>query len=535
MTDKKLQQFIDDYRSKVADLEKKKHAAYFDAAVTGEEKYYQLYEQLEVAHTRLLSDRESFIFLASARDNTEDSLLKRQAGLLYNIYQAHQVPAELQEEIIHLETKIANQFSVFRAEVGGKKLTDNEVEELLETTTDSKKAQEAWEASKEVGSLVEEDVKRLVKLRNQAAEKLGYANYHQMSLVLSEQSPEEVNALFDHLDALTRDGFSGVKDRIDQHLADKFKISVSDLRPWHYQDRFFQEAPKITEVDLDAHYANQDLVKLTADYFGDIDLPVDDLLAKSDLFERPGKNQHAFCIHIDRYGDVRVLCNIKPNRKWMNTMLHEYGHAVYEKFYAPDLPFVLREPAHIFTTEAVAMFFGRLASNPRWMQAMGILDKKQADKIAPLTWQIMQTEQLVFSRWAQVMYRFEQALYANPDQDLNKLWWRLVEKYQGLTPPDDMTQAHWASKIHVATAPCYYHNYLLGELLASQFYAYLDKHELSELPDGRGYAGEPDIGRFFKEKVFAPGATFHWKEMIRKATGSGLDPKFYAEQFAYKS
>jgi hypothetical protein len=40
---------------------------------------------------------------------------------------------------------------------------------------------------------------------------------------------------------------------------------------------------------------------------------------------------------------------------------------------------------------------------------------------------------LVFSRWGQVMFRFEKTLYENPRRKmLNKLWWSFVEKCQGL-------------------------------------------------------------------------------------------------------
>ena len=42
---------------------------------------------------------------------------------------------------------------------------------------------------------------------------------------------------------------------------------------------------------------------------------------------------------------------------------------------------------------------------------------------------------LIFSRWCQVMLRFEKSMYENPDQDLNKLWWDLVEKYQMVKRP----------------------------------------------------------------------------------------------------
>ena len=54
----------------------------------------------------------------------------------------------------------------------------------------------------------------------------------------------------------------------------------------------------------------------------------------------------------------------------------------------------------------------------------------------------MQRNQLlIFSRWCQVMLRFEKGMYENPDQDLNKLWWDLVEKYQLLKRPDGPQRA----------------------------------------------------------------------------------------------
>ena len=71
------------------------------------------------------------------------------------------------------------------------------------------------------------------------------------------------------------------------------------------------------------------------------------------------------------------------------------------------------------------------------------------------------------------MYRFEKSMYENPDQDLNQLWWDMVEKYQMLAKPEGRNMPDWATKIHVALYPCYYHNYLLGELLASQLYPLL--------------------------------------------------------------
>ena len=53
---------------------------------------------------------------------------------------------------------------------------------------------------------------------------------------------------------------------------------------------------------------------------------------------------------------------------------------------------------------------------------------------------------LVFSRYCQVMFRFEKSMYENPDQDLNKLWWDLVEKYQEIKRPEGRNEPDFASK-----------------------------------------------------------------------------------------
>jgi peptidyl-dipeptidase A len=129
---------------------------------------------------------------------------------------------------------------------------------------------------------------------------LGFANYHDMSLRLSDQDPEKIEKLFDELDSLTRGTFVALKTEMDSFLAARYRISTEQLMPWHYQNRFFQEAPTIYHVDLDSYYANQDVVKLAREFYSGIGLDATAILDKSDLYEKEGKYQHAFCTHIDR-------------------------------------------------------------------------------------------------------------------------------------------------------------------------------------------------------------------------------------------
>jgi hypothetical protein len=129
-------------------------------------------------------------------------------------------------------------------------------------------------------------------------------------------------------DRLTAEPFARLKSELDSILAEQYGITPAELRPWHYHDPFFQRTPFVYETNLDQYYACHDVVKLSTDYFAGVDLPVDDIIARSDLYEKPGKNPHAFATNIDRRGDVRILTNTTNTERWMETMLHELGHAV---------------------------------------------------------------------------------------------------------------------------------------------------------------------------------------------------------------
>jgi peptidyl-dipeptidase A len=255
------------------------------------------------------------------------------------------------------------------------------------------------------------------------------------------------------------------------------------------------------------------------------------VIARSDLYEKKGKSPHAFCTDIDREGDVRVLANIQPNEYWMGTMLHELGHAVYSSMNIPQsVPYLLRGEAHILTTEGVAMQFERFSKSRAWLEKMGVKIETPAafDDSARA---VQRNQLLIFSRWCQVMLRFEKAMYENPTQNLNKLWWDLVEQYQQVKKPKDRNAPDYASKIHVCSAPVYYHNYMMGQLFASQVHHALSKEVFSADPKTVTYIGEKKVGAFMKEKVFEPGRKLTWKELTKFATGADLSPAAFAKDF----
>jgi peptidyl-dipeptidase A len=129
------------------------------------------------------------------------------------------------------------------------------------------------------------------------------------------------------------------------------------------------------------------------------------------------------------------------------------------------------------------------------------------------------------------MLRFEKAMYENPKQDLNALWWDLVEKYQQVRKPKGRNAPDYGSKIHICSAPVYYHNYMMGQLFASQVHHALSKEVYNADPKTVIYIGEKKVGEFMKKKVFEPGRTKDWKGLTRFATGEDLNPKAFAKDF----
>jgi peptidyl-dipeptidase A len=534
---RRARKFVRDHTTKVRPLEVASARAWWFASISGKDEDFEKKTQAQNRLDEVLSNKDTFKEIKAIKNGgqIDDPVIARAIDVIYLAYLEKQVDPELLKQMTRKANDVEKKFNNFRAEVGGRSLTDSEVRKVLKSSPDSDRRQEVWEASKKVGKEVEADLKELVKLRNQAAVKLGFKNFHALQLYLNEQKGDDLIKLFDKLDELTREPFKSAKAEIDKQLAGKCSVKVEELMPWHYHDPFFQETPSVFAVDIDKTYSKLDLVKLCQTFYKGIGLPIDDVVARSDLEEKKGKSPHAFCTDLDREGDVRVLANVKNNEYWMGTLLHEFGHSVYSSKNIPEkLPYVLRWESHILTTEGVAMLFEKFSKKRAWLEQMGVkvANPRAFDETAS---KMLRYQLLIFSRWCQVMLRFEKSMYEDPEQDLNKLWWDLVEKYQMMKRPAGRSEPDFASKIHIVVAPVYYHNYMMGQLFASQVHHAIAREVYQgEDPGKIVFVGNQKVGAFMKKKVFEPGRTKSWDDLTEFATGAKLGPEAFAKDFKGK-
>ena len=519
MPDRAARRVLDAWTERLQPVQTERARAWWDvntaASPANTARYKQALEAVEAAG----SDPAGFSRLVAALDEgVGEPLLRRALTVLRTSLVPFQAPKDVRQRMVELQTRVQERYSNVRGTLDGRPASDNEITAVLKGSDDVRRRRAAWEASKEVGAAVAPDVRQLVRLRNEAARAVGFSDHYAMELSRQEVEPQWLDAFLTRMDVGTAKPFAAYKATLDARLSARFSVSPGALRPWNYEDPFFQEAPETGRPSFDRLFEGRDLVALTKRTYAPLGFDLDPVLASSDLLPRAGKCQHAFCSHVDREGDVRVLCNNVPGERWAGTMLHEFGHAVYDRHIDRALPYVLRTPPHMSSTEAIAMLFGRLSKDPEWLVPALGLSKKDAIDVGSAAGTAFTEGMLVFTRWVLVMARFERALYEDPERDLDGLWWDLVERFQGVHRPEGRKAPDWAAKIHVATAPVYYHSYLMGECTASQLLRHVRR------TSGRGLVDNPAAGTFLREHFFAPGSTRSWNDHLAAATGAPLDP-----------
>jgi peptidyl-dipeptidase A len=514
-----VEEVEDRLRPLVVDAE----SAWWDAAVDANEQTETRRKATELAVSDVLADPDAFAAVRTARDEPGlDAPVARRLAVLHDDFAPHQVPADLRRAIVDLQVAVESEFAQHRGEIDGTPVDDNEITRILRTSDDVEERRRAWEASKTIGPAVAGRLRDLARRRNAAARALGWRDHFALALDTTELDETRLFATLDAVDAATAEPFRVWKDRLDERLAARFGVARDDIRPWHYDDVFFQTAPVPAAADLDACFAGRDLEALTVRSYEGIGLDVAPVLTRSDLYPRDRKNQHAFCTDIDREGDVRVLYNVTPSERWMETLLHEFGHGTYFAEVDRTLPWTLRT-MHSLTTEGVAMLFGRRSRDPEWLTAVAGIPRGDVDARADALADARRAQLLVFARWVLVMTNFERGLYADPDGDHDRRWWDLVERFQLVRRPAGRVAPDWAAKIHLAVAPVYYQNYLYGEMVASQLESMLRR-------DHGGLVDRPAVGHTLAERLFRPGAAIRWDALVERATGEPLTPKHLAAQ-----
>jgi peptidyl-dipeptidase A len=454
-----------------------------------------------------------------------DTLLKRQLSVLYQSFMGPQVEAERYKKVRFAETKLWQSFLGVEVVWEGRKYKGSQLDSLRSNANDRNMLKMVHEAYREKARQIAGDIVAMVKMRNELARDFGYTDYYQLALETKDQTPEKIISLLREIGEETDQPFFETKTTIDKLLAKRYHLPVTDLRSYHYNDERRSYLPLRFSQKMDSLYREKDPVQLAAAFFEGIGLPVQEVIDRSDLKFRKGKSSGTSVYNIDFSKDIRMMSTIYSNTEGMKKMMHLCGHASHMTNIRENIPYLLKDPNSV-VTEGIASFFENLPSNSSWLKGEFGLDEASNQEFRLLCMHYLQVDRLFRFRRLLVKSLFEREIYRDPDQNLGELWYRLNEKYLGITPPNDPEPSDWATSGYFTSFSCTVHNFVLADLFAGQLQHYLEMNILNA--HNSQYQHNRAIGNFLVEKVYQYGDLLPWEQLIVQATGEPLNPLYLA-------
>ncbi len=414
-------------------------------------------------------------------------------------------------------------------------VTPNDIDEILQKSTDLDERRRAWESSKEVGRPLKDGLAHLQTLRNRVAREMGYPGYFSLMVAEYGMTSDEMIATLDDVIAELRPLYEQLHCYAKHKLAARYGRAVPQKIPAHWlPNRWGQEWPGLVDgIDLDPYFASwtdKQIVESAQAFYVSMGFPQlpQSFWEKSDLWALPAgaarkKNTHASAWHIDLDQDVRSLMSVKNNFEWFTTTHHELGHDYYYLSYArPEVPLVLREGANRAYHEGVGELISLAASQQSYLKDVGVLPKDA--KIDQTQWLLNSAmTSVVLMPWSVgVMTHFERDLYDGnlPKDEFNARWWKYVAEFQGIEPPSPRGE-EWcdaATKTHINDDPAAYYDYSLATILKFQLHEHIAKKILHQDVHDADYRNNKEVGAFLRG-ILAKGATEDWRKVLKDATG----------------
>jgi peptidyl-dipeptidase A len=446
------------------------------------------------------------------------------------------------------ETRQSSLLNSYQFKFKGQPITPNEIDNRLGSSTDLAERKALWEASKEIGPTLKENLITVCGLRNGAAGEANYPDYFSLqAAAYGMTTPEMLKMNEEFMEAL-RPLYLQLHTWAKYKLAEKFHQPVPDKIPAHWlNNRWAQNWTGLVEAaDLDPYFKGKTaewIAKTAEEFYVGIGLQTlpGSFWVKSDLYPVPKgdprkKNTHAWCYHVDLDKDIRSLQSIEPNSEWFFTAHHELGHGHYFLSYSrPDVPPLLRTGANPGFHEGIGELIALASSQVPYLQAKGILPAAfKADKTAFLLDDAL-ARSIPFMFFASgTMTHWEADVYAKrlESEEWNERWWKYVGEFQGVEPPEKRGEnwADYATKTHINDAPAYYYNYAFATVLKFQLHDYIARKILHQPPQSCNYAGNKEVGRWLYS-ILEKGGTEDWRKVLKEATGEEISTRAMVEYF----
>ncbi|HOZ26200.1 MAG TPA: M2 family metallopeptidase [Hyphomonadaceae bacterium] len=448
------------------------------------------------------------------------------------------------DELSKITTDLQSAYGKGKFTIDGKELNLEQLSEIISSSRDPKKLQQAWEGWQTIAVPMKADYARMVEIGNQGAKELGFSDIADMWLANYDMPSKDMEAtverLWSQVQPLYNDLHCYTRAKLNAKYGDAVQPKTGPIRAdllgnmWAQQWNGIYDivAPPasnpgydLNKVLVQKNYDPIKMVKTGEAFFTSLGLaPLPETFWQRSLITRPRDREvvcHASAWDLDNLDDLRIKMCTQVNAEDFSTVHHELGHNFYQRAYNKQ-DFLFKNGANDGFHEAIGDFvalsitpeylkqLGLISTSPPASADLGLLMDRALEKIAFLPFG------LKVDKWRWQVFRGE----VKPEQ-YNQAWVDLGKQYQGIIPPGERPADAFdpGAKFHIpGNTP--YLRYFLSFILQFQFQKAACEQAGWTGPLHRcSIYNNKEVGAKFA-KMLEMGASKPWPEALEAFTGT---------------
>ncbi len=445
-------------------------------------------DELEMEFSQKISDPNFAELVNTWDEQVKDPNLQRRLSLWKKMLIKSTVIRN--PEVRALTQELGDVMITHQYTVAGEKSDLGSIKNILRTSPDADLRKAAWLGKVALSETLAPDLLKLIRLRNDLARDLGFANYLDFTFQLEGLTLPQVRGMLTDLTTASDPIYHRV-------LSDgQAQLDLPEIHPWDLM--YLLESVGGIEPDLfpkdkiegqlkrwgQAHHA--DLKELGIQIVF-TDIPYNGL-----------------CMKITD-GEIKILANPADGHTYFRTLFHELGHALHSAYNQQE-HFIFKRDSGILS-EGMAELIGYVPRHPDWLKDMGFDSETslsiQKRLIAPWFHYLRERTANALAE-----YKIYEDLSQNPDHILAEMDHQVLGVTLDNTP-------RWAADSWFINYPVYWQNYVLADIVASQIHHTLNQRYGS-------LHGHPEALAEVRQVYYQPGATIDWQDKILTHTGSNL-------------
>ena len=379
-------------------------------------------------------------------------------------------------ENIREESKLETEYSQITAcaliDFDGQKLTLSQLGKYKqspdrEVRRAAYNAQGKWLES--VSDKIEGIYDRMVKVRTSMAKKLGFKNYHEMSVYRMGRIGYGIDDIRTFREQVKND-LVPIINKLKKEQAKELginKVTIID-DPVVFKEGNPTPIGTPEEIFANGRKMYHEMSKETGEFI--------DFMLEHELFDvlsRKGKANGGYCTNLPKYKMPFIFANFNGTSGDIDVLTHEAGHAfaAYKAFDLPweDIQTPGMETAEIhsmsmefFAEKWMDLFFGNRAEDYKYMHL---------------------SSSLSFIPYGTIVDYFQELVYENPDMtpaERNETFKKLVEEFCPNLNADEIEHyckgTRWQFQLHIFEYPFYYIDYCLAQTMSLEFYVMMNEN-----------------------------------------------------------